>query len=171
MVVSLICIPSVLSVLVRSFLTPENFCMLLNLYVCTVCLTVNQPLFSYPPPLSSLHISGLLFIILKFLYSILRPLQYQKTSKKTITAWYSNKMDKPVPDFTAPQYPNAIQFPTSLIPETWHNWDLGPDVILLPKPFIIPSRGTNPIKWFHYEWWWNSRILVSWDQPFFLPPL
>ena len=63
---------------------------------------------------------------------------------------------------------------TSLIPDTWCNWNLVYDAVHSMTSLIIPRECDKPdqrLNWFHNEWWWKYWILVSWDQPLLLPPI
>ena len=53
------------------------------------------------------------------------------------------------------------------------NWYLCLDTINFLKPFVAPREWGKPnqqSKYFNSEWWCKSRMLVSQDQVFFLPP-
>ena len=100
---------------------------------------------------------------LRFLKSSLRLLQFHKTSEQRITLWRSNTSDKYVTNFIFRHSPDAFQFPTPSIPANWHNWDLVPNAIHLPEPFITPIYQYQPdqrSKCFKNDWWWKSRILA-----------
>ena len=77
-----------------------------------------------------------------------------KTSKQKITVWRPNNIDEHVPASIISHSPDALQFLTLLIPETWRDLDLGNNIVHSLTPSVTPIEPYQPnkqSKLFHYE--------------------
>ena len=145
MAVSLLCITSVLSIIICTFLTSNHLLFRLEFYLYInrffiLCLF-------FPRSVVADH-------SLRFFWFF--NLAYARCNfKKTASRVSPFRILITVTNSIAPHSPKSFQFLTPLVPATRKNWYLVTDVIHLLNPFITPRERDQPSQWskcFHKEW-------------------